>query len=696
MKEGGSIISYFKKYSKEKKNLILDRIKKNFKIELMPHQLFPGYYLKYLKPNQKGLLLNHHMGTGKSFTILNIIHEFKDYKPIIVCPEYLIANWYLELNKLDLGINITFTTYNNLISFIKENDVSNSIIVFDDGHNLVYDLRTLYSVDDREFIINELKKCERVIISTGTPFYKDEYDIIRIINIVSGLDLLPYDTTLFQQKYFKRKLLKTGYALIINVLKANRKLLTPFIIFNLASTLSFIINPDNLVSQKVITGGDILGTIGDGATTTINGVAMGVEYFQDFTKTSLNFVNDKYMELLALMGIAVPPLVAPLVISSFFMGLNLILSIFPSYNLMELIELNGSKLGKDIESYVSYYNNISKESFKKLKISKCHDISGGLISDIFCKSYIDKLNDSDYPSSELFIKYVNYSKEQFKLLVLMAYNRLDKKEYTELNVSEIDISNNVFSNIKNPEFLKYGKIIGNLELVSEIESGVTVEPEKFKKILEISNNQQSVIYSNYYEKGIILFRDYLEKNNKTYTLLDKNDSDVDLNNKLTMFKEEKIQYLLLHPIYIEGISIHGARQLHILEPFESYSLFDQLCHRVIRYKSHSHLDVKDRKIKIYQWVCRNYSFMSSPLKRLNANNKTLGKKLELFGVWKSLIGYENDISPDMITKLLNDKTYKLFLQFEDDLNEYSIENCSDKNKKFYCDLEVPFKKVIEK
>ena len=52
----------------------------------------------------------------------------------------------------------------------------------------------------------------------------------------------------------------------------------------------------------------------------------------------------------------------------------------------------------------------------------------------------------------------------------------------------------------------------------------------------------------------------------------------------------------------EGVDMRGIRQIHILEPWWNLSRLEQIIGRGIRYKSHMHLDEKNRNVELFQYV----------------------------------------------------------------------------------------------
>ena len=52
---------------------------------------------------------------------------------------------------------------------------------------------------------------------------------------------------------------------------------------------------------------------------------------------------------------------------------------------------------------------------------------------------------------------------------------------------------------------------------------------------------------------------------------------------------------------MEGVTLKGTAQLHVLEPVFNNQILKQIIGRVVRYKSHSHLNKESRHVNIYIW-----------------------------------------------------------------------------------------------
>ncbi len=247
------------------------------------------------------------------------------------------------------------------------------------------------------------------------------------------------------------------------------------------------------------------------------------------------------------------------------------------------------------------------------------------------------------------VYYTNYQLDLYSRII-------DDQESVNMNIGDNLLSAQLF---KPPRFEDYiiepnGGIIGNLfnpiNNFSEI-------PKKFIEILNMyingykeeslslpgafpgSNNskekninikpyESTMVYSNYYKSGLLLFAKYLDDNNIKYTIYEPSLSKNKQREILQDFQDKKITLLLLHSSYYEGFSINGVKIFHILDPIRQYHVKEQLFTRVIRYKSHTHLESDERHVHIIQWYCTMYNIFekfkqSKSLIQLNASKLNL-------------------------------------------------------------------------
>ena len=128
--------------------------------------------------------------------------------------------------------------------------------------------------------------------------------------------------------------------------------------------------------------------------------------------------------------------------------------------------------------------------------------------------------------------------------------------------------------------------------------------------------------------------------------LDRGLSVAEKTSILNQFKDRNT-FLLLHPIYTEGISILGAEHLHLLEPIQHLAKKEQVIARVIRYLSHNHLPLNKRHVIIYQWACESTTILSKFQKQLASVRSWLKINPEVFYDQKYNL-FEQDMTPDSL------------------------------------------------
>ena len=114
-------------------------------------------------------------------------------------------------------------------------------------------------------------------------------------------------------------------------------------------------------------------------------------------------------------------------------------------------------------------------------------------------------------------------------------------------------------------------------------------------MLKIAKGKRAVFYSSSMEAGSKLFMLFLQDQEIEYIFLDNGITVQKMNSILEEFKNRTV-FLIIHPVYTEGITIKGAEQLHLMEPIWSFSKKQQVLARVARYRSHTHLPKTDRHV----------------------------------------------------------------------------------------------------
>ncbi len=684
----------FKKKDNPDINNIITSFKKEYKLKLNLHQVYPAYYLKYLEPFQKGLLVNHYMGTGKTFTALNYFIEFKNKSAVLICESHIIENWKNEIEKLGIEIDITFITYDSITDELyKLTNLKEKILVMDDAHVFVNIMRKKYNNEQFINIYTRISEFYKILFLTGTVFYTDIYDMIYIFNMVSGQRLLPFEPKEFDELFFKLGIIDN---LFVKWIFPAIKYLPQVISYSVAMVQIFwagdlffrLLGIEKFTTGLI--GVDLFNKIQHKLSDLyiylskplLNNLYNSLDINKDnFIKLGLsdNSADNFIKSLDSVLGI--------ITLLFFTLILSKIVWLIEKVYHPEKDRLDVDGLGSIVQKYVSYYE-IPNNDYSQLKVKICHNDRLNFLENIFCKSYIDKLDKSDYPVKQILLKRITYNSYQMEIYFKMIHNQLNYIEKELFGITDIDP--NLFINLDRDAYLNYGRIIGNLSFKSE-DHKIEFSP-KFKELLKVSENNNSVvIYSNFYSNGILLFSQFLDDNKKTYKILLPEYNNRKQLKILNNFKNKKFQYLLLHPVFKDGISIEGAEQLHILEPMINFGEYEQLIYRVIRYKSHSHLETKKRKIDVYQWEAKTISFGKLLIERFK-NNKAFKPQSKY---WEKIKDVEDECSADSVllaqSKKLNDKLN----QFNKILKKYSIEKCDKNNSKFNCKMDINMKKLIK-
>ena len=132
-----------------------------------------------------------------------------------------------------------------------------------------------------------------------------------------------------------------------------------------------------------------------------------------------------------------------------------------------------------------------------------------------------------------------------------------------------------------------------------------IEAPKFLKIYEELSQKSvsTVIYSNYYQTGILAFAEFLKRQGykAPYGIIEPSLTTAEVNKVVDAYNNGEIKLLLLHPDITEGISLRGTQILHILEPMINPTVAEQVIGRTRRFQSHSHLPKEQQKVAVTIW-----------------------------------------------------------------------------------------------
>lgn len=617
-------------------------------IRLLNHQIKPIEYIVARCKKQHGLILNHFMGTGKTLTALVFLKNYPNDKKVIILPKGFESIWKNEAKKLDILIDtITFITFNDLYSNFESYNklLKDSICIVDEAHNLytvfnnllddkkIQEMTEKYKTQDSDDtkpksqqiklnlkkkiilprilnLINLLYSTKKILLLTGTLVTNNQVTDIRwLINIAAGKDTPPVS---FDEIDFLNK-----FSSVSTIDKIWVQAFKPFLAFN-----PFNILPTDLVKKLPLDETNVVYVIYS---------ILSGQFLSTLSKKLINFPVimskkgildlDRYKEIFSqiiTIGLNFESLRSLLFITILFKGFKLLFNYVKAYytETYDFEKLNPDKLVKyKVDKYFSYFD------FKSI-------------------------NSKDFPSLKEKIKKVNYTKQQLLILIKLIGipENLENQEYVDLeihsSITEAELFKDIYS-LKSKYFIDKGRIIGNLYK----------NPEKFKEIVKIYKNDkqpQTVVYSNFYESGIILFSNYLKSLNIKHSIFDHSLSDDHKSSILTDFKLKNINMLLLHPDFYEGISIAGTKYLHVLEPVIGYQRREQLYARTVRFGSHKHLPFNERKVNVIQWGCTLLYDLNKILHLKEYVNQWLNMTdpfISIIDVFKKL-KFESQMSPD--------------------------------------------------
>ena len=175
-------------------------------ITLLDHQLIPIDYL-HRHPEIKGLLVNHYMGTGKTYLGIGFAQSYPDRPVIVLAPKFLESQWLNSIRQYGVTNpeRFMFVSYDDAPSKLSTLDVSNHILLADEVHNLVKRMRSIDAHENSLYtkVYTNLRNAYKILGLTGTPIYGDESDIAFVLNLVSGRELMPFNQESFRLAYTK-------------------------------------------------------------------------------------------------------------------------------------------------------------------------------------------------------------------------------------------------------------------------------------------------------------------------------------------------------------------------------------------------------------------------------------------------------------------------------------------------------------
>ena len=173
--------------------------KSNSNIELKHHQIMP---VEHMKKN-RGLILYHGTGSGKTITALSAMYQFKE-NIVIIGPKSSKKAFNDDIKKMELDAQkIKFYTFAKIKKIIKNSDMdilTGMSVIVDEAHNMRNE------TSDNMLLMTAIEFATRVMLLTATPVINYLNDLAVLINIVQNKAVLPTDVRSFNASYYNEEL----------------------------------------------------------------------------------------------------------------------------------------------------------------------------------------------------------------------------------------------------------------------------------------------------------------------------------------------------------------------------------------------------------------------------------------------------------------------------------------------------------
>ena len=172
----------------------------------LPHQKAVINHLVASCPKQRGLVVAHQMGGGKTLTALMMLRNYPKSKHIIVCPsflKYVYNRESLTIFGKPLSQNTVILDYEEFKTkaLADEEFFKNAILIMDEAHYLAPIFEKLDMETFEKLYVVLLAQPKKCLLLTGTPVYNSSNDLRLIVNIAAGREVLPFREADFMRDF---------------------------------------------------------------------------------------------------------------------------------------------------------------------------------------------------------------------------------------------------------------------------------------------------------------------------------------------------------------------------------------------------------------------------------------------------------------------------------------------------------------
>ena len=560
-----------------------------------PYQTLPVRHLLATCPCQHGVLVYHGLGTGKSLTGISFIASLNE-DVVLLAPAAIVDVWFAEAAKF--GVDLTAMRKNKQLRVLTIESLQPGLPGLpwrgqSAGKYLVCDeAHNLCAVlrdlptRDATRLYDWFLGFSKVLLLTGTPIYTKDSDFRMLINMAAGRQVLPLDDAKFRLAFFKTDKFRSVF---------------------FGWFMSFL---DGLFYQTK-----------DLAYAAVTYQTVRTNSSFAFQRNLFNFLNHFLHSAASAAAVTVA---LPLVLAVAVKG---VVQVIVGSQIGKVRTLDATRVAAASQRYLSFYT--------------IPNVEGG-----------------DFPTVQHHDRAVEYNVHQIDLWLRFALGHLTGDELFRLGLVRTPTDAELFAGVASEDVYKsVGRAIGNLEFKEKVGRGrqKPVPPPKFEALLAQLKKadgtpRQTVVYSSFWEGGIVPLSAFLGKMKVEHEVLDPSHSAAKKETILEQFFNKTCSVLLLHPDYTEGISIKGAERMHILEPVSAQATLLQIAARVKRMHSHAHLPANQRHVDIVVWHCQVTQFTKKLLK-WGIKQKDWMKWNRHMGPWVERQGFRTDLTPDSLTLL---------------------------------------------
>jgi hypothetical protein len=614
-------------------------------INLLPHQYKTIEYIETKCNNQKGLLLWHHMGTGKTISGLSwLSHIITNYsgKYLIVCPPLIKSQWLITAKKMNITlIKSCLIDYEEFQYMINKNskEIKNKYLIFDECHKLC-DIVHYSTSEHRTYSsINEyITSCKKILLLSGTPFKDGMFDYAILTNICANELIMPISRSKLIEKYGDKEIFEQNKKnpLLFNLIKPIFKVLEGNMLNN--TIIPFIkrygMTPKEvmmsiLIVPLIITMKPYINSKVTYANKTLKGFKNEFDNSTGIRKIQELFGNGSVSSINKLLDYGLKWTTFPEETDYSSEWMHILKQISKGlFTFLVLYVVN--MVWDEFRTFVSYrYTHIKRLQYMPMRYDDIVDDTKRYIS------YYKYTNDKNYahinPNTITFRSVLSFN--TIMITVLFFYGKVEPELLsfiTGQSVKDLSVDSNLVLSYEG--FETYGRVLSNLPefvynmvqiplkklySIDDITGVVSMNGISKKMIKEQSSSKfvrlgdwitktkkkkkyKIAIYSDYVEQGACLLSSYFSARGIKHMYL-SNMLSVDKQTALlTTFNADfNNKIIILDKNSSEGISLLNVKELHFLEPSINSSVKNQVIGRAIRFQSHFGLEENDRKVNLY-------------------------------------------------------------------------------------------------